>query len=38
LDTSRHIMCFRCGIDDLIDSLHGEIKCHELALEMLRQP
>lgn len=27
----RHVECFRCRIDDVIDCLHGEIERHEFA-------
>ncbi len=32
LGTTGHVMCFSGRVDDLVDSLHGEIECHELAL------
>lgn len=34
LDTSRHVMCLGARVDDLIDRLHGEVECHELADRM----
>ncbi len=32
LDTARHVVRFGCRVDDLIDSLHGEIESHEFTL------
>lgn len=34
LDTTRHVVCFCGGVDDLIDSLHGKVERHELALQL----
>lgn len=31
LDTARHVMCLGCGVDDLVNGLHGEVKRHEPA-------
>ena len=37
LDPTRHIVCFGCGVDNLVDCLHGEIECHKFALTSLFQ-
>lgn len=29
--SSRHIQCLCCGIDDLVDGLHGKIEGHEFT-------
>lgn len=35
LDAAGHVVCFRCGVDDVIDGLHGEVVGHEFALHEL---
>ena len=37
LDSTGHVMCFGCGVDDLVDCLHGKIERHKLALRPLCQ-
>ena len=37
LDTTRHVVGLGGRVDDLIDSLHGEVEGHELALEIGQQ-
>jgi len=34
LDTAGHVMRLGCRVDDLIDSLHGEIEGHKLTLRV----
>ena len=31
LNTSRHVVGLRGGVDDLVNGLHGEVEGHELA-------
>ena len=32
LNPTGHVVCFGCGVDDLVDCLHGKIEGHELTL------
>lgn len=36
LNASGHVMCLRCGVDDLIDCLHGKVESHEFTLHRHR--
>lgn len=35
LDSTGHVVCFGCRVDDLVNGLHREVKGHELALESI---
>ena len=37
LNPTGHVVCFGCGVDDLVDCLHGKIEGHEFTLASLCQ-
>ena len=34
LNTTGHVVSFGCGVDDLVNGLHGEVERHEFALQL----